>query len=82
VAAADQWHLTAKASIADIAIKVENDWPETVRKLAQAHGLSTKMVYTILHKDLKLSKKSARWVTKLMDKPSKCCKLYTINYYM
>ncbi len=51
MAAADQRHLNAKASITDIAAKVENDQPESVRKLAQ---------------EGKVSKKSAMWVTKLL----------------
>ncbi len=33
MAAADQRHLSAKASIADIAAKVESGWRENVRKL-------------------------------------------------
>jgi hypothetical protein len=54
VAAAGQRHLTVKASIANISTKVENDqW--------EAQGVSTKIV----HKDLKLSKMSARWISKL-----------------
>ncbi len=38
-------HLNAKASVADIAIEVENDQRETARKLAQAHGLASKTVH-------------------------------------
>ncbi len=53
-------HLNAKASVADMAIEVENDQQETARKLAQAHGLASKIVRATLHKDLQLSKKSAR----------------------
>jgi hypothetical protein len=45
--------------------EVENDWRERVRKLAQALDVLTKMVHTTLHKDMALSKKLARWVTKL-----------------
>ncbi len=41
--------------------------PETVKKLAQARGLLTKMVHATLHKDLKLAKKLARWVPRLLD---------------
>ncbi len=36
-AAEDQGNLSAKASIADMAAEVENDWRENVSKLAQAH---------------------------------------------
>jgi hypothetical protein len=45
----------AKASIADIATKMENDRREGVRKLNQAPevSISTKTIHTTLHKDLK-----------------------------
>jgi hypothetical protein len=43
-AAADQRNLTAKAFIADIAAEVENDWRESVMKLAQAHDVSNKQL--------------------------------------
>jgi hypothetical protein len=59
VAAADQGNLDTHASITDITSKVEYDWRDSVMKLAQAH-LSVKMVYTTIHKDLQLSKKSAK----------------------
>ncbi len=55
----DQRHPNTKAIIAVIAAQVGNDRGETVRKLAQAHGRLTKMVYATLHKDLKLSGKLA-----------------------
>jgi hypothetical protein len=45
---------------------VENDQQESVRKLAQAFEVPTKIIHATLHKDLPLSKKSARWVTKLL----------------
>jgi predicted Zn-dependent protease len=56
----NQRHLNAKASVADITIEVENDQWETARKLAQAPSLASKTVHATLHKDLQLSKKSAR----------------------
>ncbi len=65
--AAKQRNLNAKASIADIASEVENDFWEIVRKLAQAQRMSTKTVHATLHKDLKLSKKFARRLPKLTD---------------
>jgi hypothetical protein len=40
-AAANQRSLNAKASIADITAEVENDQWESVKKLAQAHDIST-----------------------------------------
>jgi hypothetical protein len=48
MAAADQRRLIAKASIADITAKVENDLQETVRKLLQAHDVSAKTAHTAL----------------------------------
>jgi hypothetical protein len=66
-----QRHLSAKTSITDIAADVENDHRETARKLAQAHGVSTKMVHANLCKDPKLSEKFARWLSKLTRKEIK-----------
>jgi hypothetical protein len=61
-AAADQRKLTAKALIACSTTEVENDWRESVRKLAQAHDVSARMIYAALVRMAKLSKKSARCV--------------------
>jgi histone-lysine N-methyltransferase SETMAR len=58
---------TAKL-IADVAADVSNDGRITVRELADTYGLSTQTVHKILHDDLGLSKKSARWVPKLLSK--------------
>ncbi len=66
MAVADQRNLNAKASLADIAAEVENNWRESVMKLALAHEISAKMIHGALHKDLKLSQKSTRWVTKML----------------
>jgi hypothetical protein len=63
-AAADQRNLITKASIANMAAKVENDRRENVRKLAQAHDVSARTVFAALMRMAKLSKKSARWVNK------------------
>jgi hypothetical protein len=60
----DQRILITKASIADMALEVENDWRENVSKLSQAHDVSARMVYATLMRMAKLSKKSARWVNK------------------
>jgi hypothetical protein len=38
----------AKISIADITAEVENDLQESVRKLAQAHDVSARMVHAAL----------------------------------
>jgi hypothetical protein len=68
---ADQRNLNPKASIAEIAVEVENDQQESVMKLAQAHDRSAPTVHATLYKDLQLSKKSARWVTKTLYKKMK-----------
>ncbi len=65
--AADQRNLKTKASIADMATELENDWWEKVRKLSQAHDVSAKMDYASLMRTVKLTKKSARWVKKLFS---------------
>jgi hypothetical protein len=49
-AVADQRHRNAKVSITDITTEGENDLWESVRKLAQAHGVWTKMIHTTLHR--------------------------------
>jgi hypothetical protein len=69
--AADQKNLNTKASITNIKASVENDQQENVWKLAQVLGVTIKMVHNTLHKDLRLSKKSARWVSKLLYKEMK-----------
>jgi hypothetical protein len=66
-AAADQRNRITKASIADTAAEVENDWRENVRKLAQAHDVTARTVYTALMRTAKLSKRSARWVNKQLS---------------
>ncbi len=55
----DQRNLNTKASIADMAAKLENDRRENVRKLSQAHDVSARMVCAALMRTAMLSKKSA-----------------------
>ncbi len=43
----------------------------TVRKLTRVHGVSTRTINATLHNDLNLSKKSARWVPKLLSNKMK-----------
>jgi hypothetical protein len=67
---ADQSSFNTKRGIknsaftANIAVEVESDWRFIVRKLA---GDPTKTSHSMLHKDLNLSKKSERWVPKLLN---------------
>jgi hypothetical protein len=76
-----QRHLNTKASITNVTAEVENYLRDNVRILAQAHGVLAQRVHTTLHKDLQLSKKSARWMIKLLDEemkkePVKTCKVF------
>jgi hypothetical protein len=64
MAAADQRKFTSRALFADGTTEVENDWQESVRKLAQAHDVMARTVYAALMRTAKLLKKSARWVNK------------------
>ncbi len=59
MAAADQRNLNTKASIANMATELENDWRENVSKLAQSLDVSARTVYAALMRTAKLSKKSA-----------------------
>jgi histone-lysine N-methyltransferase SETMAR len=59
------------AFVAEIAAEIESDRRVTVRKLARAHGVSTRTIHATLHGDLHLSKKSARWVPKLLSDDKK-----------
>ena len=56
------------ALIANIAADVEQDGRVTIRDLATAYGVSNDTIHKILHDDLGLSKKSERWVPKLLSK--------------
>jgi hypothetical protein len=38
----------------------------SVMKLAQADEMLAKMIHSSLHKDLELSQKTTRWVTKML----------------
>jgi hypothetical protein len=69
--AGDHMHNNAKASIVDIAAKVENEQWETVRKPAETLRVLTKTIHGTLHKDLKLSNKSTRWFPELTYKEMK-----------
>jgi hypothetical protein len=60
-------HIRNLPLVAKIATKVKSDRHVTTKKLARAHGVSTKTIHTTLQKDLNLSKKLARWVPKLLN---------------
>jgi histone-lysine N-methyltransferase SETMAR len=68
--------------IADIAVQVADDRRVTVRRLAEAHGVSTRTIHATLHDDLHLSKKSARWVPKLLSQEMKNERVRTCGAFM
>ncbi len=57
--------------VATIAAEVEVDRQITIQKLAAAHGVCRRTIQLTLHKDLDLSKKSSRWVPKLLKSAHK-----------
>ncbi len=73
----DQRHLNGKktvpnaALIASVAAAVERDCRLSVKSFAVAHGVGVGTIHRILHEDLGLGKKSARWVTKGKPGPIK-----------
>jgi len=64
-------HVRTDAVIASVAAAVEADARVTVRELAAANGVSKNTILKIIHSDLGLSKKSARWVPKLLNMTQK-----------
>jgi hypothetical protein len=73
----DQRHLNQKKTkrtvdiIAAVAADVKADRRITCRELASAHGVSFGTMHNILHMELGLVKKSARWVPKLLSPEQK-----------
>ena len=57
--------------VASVAAAVENNRRLNIRKLAQKTHVSYGTIHNILHKDLGMSKKSARWVPKLLTEDQK-----------
>jgi hypothetical protein len=74
---ADQRHLNPKktvriaALITSVAAAVEEDRRVTIETLAAAHGASLHRIHRILHEDLGLEKKTARWVPSCLDQSKK-----------
>jgi hypothetical protein len=75
--AADMRHLNPKKTvrtpelIASVAAAIEEDRRLSMETIAATHGVSEKMIFNILHQDLGLEKKSARWVPKLLSEEQK-----------
>ena len=73
----DQRHLNAKKTtrtldlVAAVAAAVKEDARVNIAHLAAAHGVSQGTIFNILHEDLGLSKKYARWVPKLLSDDQK-----------
>jgi hypothetical protein len=66
--AADQRGFNTKRRIRNSAfVVVESDRCVTVKKLVRIHGVLTRTIHAKLHDNLNLSKKSARWVPKLLS---------------
>ncbi len=59
------------AFVTGTAAEVSRNRSVTVRKLAQAYGVSTETIHATLHKDLNLSTMSVTWVTKLLSEEMK-----------
>ena len=84
----DQRHLNPKkrtrtpALIGDVAAAVEENRRICINELASAYGVSEKTIHTILHKDLGLVKKSARWVPKLLSEEQKKDRMQTCTKFL
>ncbi len=74
---ADMRHLNPKMTvrtpelIASVAAAIEEDRCLSMEAIATAHGVSEKTIFNVLHQDLGLEKKSARWVPKLLSEEQK-----------
>jgi hypothetical protein len=54
------------ALIASVTATIEEDRQLSIEALAKAQGMSFSTIHTVLHEDLGLEKKSARWVPKIL----------------
>jgi hypothetical protein len=68
--------------IAEITAEVEVDQRITIRKLAAAHGVCMQTIQLTVHEDLDLSKKSARWVPKLLTSGHKEERIRTCKKFL
>jgi hypothetical protein len=67
---------------AEITAEVEVDRQTTIQKLVAAHRVWMRMIELTLHKDLDLSKKSGRWVLKLLTSAHKNERIQTYEEFM
>ncbi len=70
------------ALIADVAADIEIDRRVTLNKLARAHGVSKRTINLTLRHDLNLTKKSARWVPKLLTEEMKKERVRTSELFL
>jgi histone-lysine N-methyltransferase SETMAR len=74
--------ICSPAFIADVATAIEKDRRQTVRRLTLVHGVSKNTIHHTLTQDLNLSKKSARWVPKLLTEEIKKEKVRTSEAFL
>ena len=68
--------------VAAVAADVDDDRRICVRTLALAHGVTKDTIFHILHDDLGLVKKSARWVPKLLNDEQKQERVRTCTEFL
>ena len=68
--------------IAPVSAAVGYDARVNIRDIAAANGVSYGTIFNILHKDLGLSKKSARWVPKLLTDAQKEQRVLSSNKFI
>ncbi len=71
-----------RSFVTKIAVDVEIDRHTMIRKLAATHGMCTRTIQLTLHEDLDLSKKSARWVPKLLTSAHKEERIRTCKKFL
>ena len=68
--------------IAAVAAAVEEDRQVSIEDLAGAHGVSYGTIFNIIHDDLGLVKKSARWVPKLFSREQMLARVRISNNFV
>jgi hypothetical protein len=68
--------------IASVATAIEEDRCLSMEAIAIAHGVSEKTIFNVLHQDLGLEKKSARWVPKLLSEEPKQERIRVCSYFI
>jgi [histone H3]-lysine36 N-dimethyltransferase SETMAR len=77
-----QKNVRSPALVADVAATVQDDRRITIRKLSMVHNTSVKTIHSILHQELGLVKKSARWVPRLLDNKQKQERVRTCEAFL